>query len=63
MYDNNIRCPQYNSFKSTLIRIMDGDDTKTNVEKMAKKIQKLYDTGKMSSSQYDDLMRYVQDLV
>ena len=33
-----------------------------DVEKLSNHIQELYDNNEMSSSQYDDLMGYVQDL-
>ena len=63
MYDNNINYPQYNSFKSTLIRMLNGEDLETDIDELSEKIQAVYDSGRMSSTQYDDLMRYVQDLM
>ena len=63
MYDNNIYCPQYRDLKDTLVQIINGEDEKTDIEELADKIQEIYDNGNMSSTQYDDLMRYIQDLI
>ena len=63
MYDSNIYCPQYRDLKDTLVKIINGEDEETDVEELADKIQEIYDNGNMSSTQYDDLMRYVQDLI
>ena len=63
MYDNNIYCPQYRDLKDTLVQKINGEDEKTDIEELADKIQEIYDNGNMSSTQYDDLMRYIQDLI
>lgn len=33
-----------------------------DIEALADRIQELYDNGEMPATQYDDLMRYVQDM-
>ncbi len=63
MYDSHIHCEEYKDFKNTLIDVLNGDDTTTDVEALSEEIQELYNCGKMSSSQYDDLMSLVQDLL
>ena len=62
MYDSHIYCKQYKDFKDTIADIISGDSN-TDIEKLADHIQEIYDDGKMSSSQYDDLMSYIQDLM
>ena len=37
-------------------------DSDVNIEKLKEQIQDIYDAGKMPSSQYDELMGYIQDL-
>ena len=63
MYDEHLYCPEYRSLKDTIVNIINGDDTETDIDELADKIQKLYDKGQMQSTQYDDLMRYMQDLL
>jgi hypothetical protein len=48
--------------KDTIADIISGDSD-ADIEKLADHIQEVYDDGKMSSSQYDDLMGYIQDLM
>ena len=40
---------------------MNGDDD-TDIDEIADQIQELYDDGELTSTQYDDLMSYIQDL-
>lgn len=63
MYDGHIYCREYKDLKDTIADIINGDDTETNIEELADHIQELYDDGEMSSTQYDDLMSYIQDLL
>ena len=63
MYDSYIYCREYKDLKNTIIDIINGDDTCTDIEKLADHIQQLYEDGEMASSQYDNLMGYVQDLI
>lgn len=62
MYDSHIYSKQYYGFKQTLIDIMNGDDDVTDIEKLEAHIQEVYDNGEMASSQYDELMGYIQDM-
>lgn len=41
---------------------MNGDDDVTDIEKLEAHIQEVYDNGEMASSQYDELMGYIQDM-
>lgn len=62
MYDSHIYCKEYKDLKNTIIDIINGDDTETDVEKLSNHIQELYDNGEMQATQYDDLMGYLQDI-
>ena len=63
MYDSHIYCREYKGLKDTIVDIVNGDDTVTDIEKLSNHIQELYEDGEMSSTQYDDLMGYIQDLI
>ena len=62
MYDNHKFCSEYRDLKNIIVDIMNGDDTTTDIKELSDHIQSLYEDGTMPSSQYDDLMRYIQDL-
>lgn len=62
MYDSHIYCKEYKELKDYIIDILNGEIENYDVEKLSNHIQELYDNNEMSSSQYDDLMNYVQDL-
>lgn len=62
MYDSHIYCREYKDLKDYIVDIVNGEVEEYNVEELANYIQELYDSGEMYSSQYDDLMGYVQDL-
>ena len=62
MYDGHIYCEEYKDLKDIIVDIVNGDDITTNIEELTNHIQDLYDNGKMSSTQYDDLMSYIQDM-
>lgn len=63
MYDEHIYCEEYGNIKDILADIMNGDDTETDVQELADRIQELYEDGKMAATQYDDLMQYVDELL
>jgi hypothetical protein len=63
MYNGHIYCEEYHDIKDTIIDIMNGDDTETDIEELADYIQEIYNDGKMPSTQYDELMGYIQDLL
>ena len=62
MYDNYIPKDKYSGLESRVFDILNGDDTKTDVEEFAEYIHKCYEEGELSSSQYDDLMRYLDEM-
>lgn len=62
MYDSHIYCKEYKDLKDYIVDIVNGEIEDYDVEALANHIQELYDNGEMSSTQYDDLMRYVQDM-
>lgn len=62
MYNEHIFCEEYDEIKETIINIINCDDDTTDIDELTEKIQDLYDDGKMPSTQYDELMGYIQDL-
>ena len=62
MYDSHIFCREYKNLKDQIVDIVNGDTEDYDIDALVEHIQELYDDGEMSSSQYDDLMSYVQDL-
>ena len=62
MYDGHIYCREYKNLKDYIVDILNGEIDEYDVEALANHIQELYDNGEMSSTQYDDLMGYVQDM-
>lgn len=62
MYDSYIYCREYKELKDYIVDILNGEIEEYDTEELANHIQELYDSGDMSSSQYDDLMGYIQNL-
>ncbi len=62
MYDNHIYCKEYRQLKNYIVDILNGDIEDYDVEALSNHVQQLYDNGEMQSSQYDDLMSYIQDM-
>ncbi len=62
MYDNHIYCKEYRQLKNYIVDILNGDIEDYDVEALSNQVQQLYDNGEMQSSQYDDLMSYIQDM-
>lgn len=62
MYDSHIYCEEYKGLKDYIVDILNGDIEDYNIEELSNHIQDLYDDGKMSSSQYDDLIGHIQDI-
>ena len=62
MYDSHIYCEEYSDLKDLIISILNNEIEEYDIDELAQHIQDLYDIGSMSSSQYDDLMSYLQDL-
>ncbi len=48
--------------KNYIVDILNGDIEDYDVEALSNHVQQLYDNGEMQSSQYDDLMSYIQDM-
>lgn len=63
MYDGHIYCREYKELKDYIVDIINGDVTDYDVYDLSDRIQALYDDGNMSASQYDDLMRYIEEIV
>lgn len=62
MYDGHIFCEEYKDLKDIVVDLVN-DDSDADVNELSAHIQELYDDGKMSSTQYDDLMGYIQDMM
>lgn len=62
MYDGHIFCEEYKDLKDIVVDLVNGDSD-ADVSELSTHIQELYDDGKMSSTQYDDLMSYIQDMM
>lgn len=62
MYDGHIYSREYKDLKDQIVDILNGETEDYDVEALADHIQELYEDGEMSATQYDDLMRYIQDL-
>ncbi|MDO4324978.1 MAG: hypothetical protein Q4E24_02890 [bacterium] len=63
MYDGHIFCEEYKELKDMLVDFMNGENVDMDLEQFSEHIQELYQDGNMSATQYDDLMRYVQDIM
>lgn len=63
MYDGHIFCEEYKELKDMLVDFVNGEDADIDLEQFSEHIQELYQDGKMPATQYDDLMRYVQDIM
>lgn len=62
MYDGHIYCKEYKALKDYIAEIINGGIDDYDIDALSDHIQEIYDAGEMSSTQYDDLMRYVQDM-
>ena len=62
MYDGHIFCEEYKDLKDIVVDLVNGDSD-ADVNELSAHIQEFYDDGKMSSTQYDDLMGYIQDMM
>lgn len=63
MYDSHIYSSEYKDLKDMIVDIINGDDIETDAQELSDHIQELYEEGKLSSSMYDDLSSYLQDLL
>ena len=62
MYDGHIYCEEYKELKDYIADIINGEIDDYDREEWENHSQELYEEGKMSATQYDDLMGYVQDM-
>ena len=62
MYDNHIYCREYRELKDYIVDILNGVIVDYDLEALEDHIHELYDNGEIASSQYDDLMRNLQDI-
>lgn len=61
MYNEHIVCEEYEELKQLIEDITNGDND-TDINEVKDRIQEIYDDDKMPSTQYDELMGYIQDL-
>ena len=62
MYDSFIFGREYHDLKDYISDIYNGDVKDYDLEELSNHIYELYENSEISSSQYDDLMSYIQDL-
>ena len=62
MYDGHIFWNEYSNLKDIVVELANGYGEDVDIEELSAHIQELWEDGKMSSTQYDDLMRYIQDM-
>jgi len=62
MYDSFIFGRKYHDLKDYISDIYNGDVKDYDLEELSNHIYELYENSEISSSQYDDLMSYIQDL-
>lgn len=62
MYDSHIYCEEYSELKNTIISILNNEIDNYDLDVLSNHIYELYQDGKMSSYQYDELMSYIDDL-
>ena len=60
MYDSYIYSTEYKNLKDKIVDMVNGIDD-ADPDEVADRIQEIYEAGEMSSTQYDDLMSYIQD--
>ena len=62
MYDSHINNGKFRFYKRILNKMYQGYGGEEDIDEIAEKIQEDYEEGKLSSSQYDNLMSLVQDI-
>lgn len=63
MYDGHIYSREYGEIKRMIIDMMNGEEVQISPKELADQVQELYENEEMQATQYDDLMRYLQDLM
>ena len=63
MYDSHVNNGKFRFYKRILNEMYQGYcEGEEDIDEIAEKIQEDYEEGKLSSSQYDNLMSLVQDI-
>ena len=62
MYDSHVNNGKFRFYKRILNKMYQGYGGEEDIDESAEKIQEDYEEGKLSSSQYDNLMSLVQDI-
>ena len=63
MYDSHVNNGKFRFYKRILNEMYQGySEDEEDIDEIAEKIQEDYEEGKLSSSQYDNLMSLVQDI-
>lgn len=62
MYDSHVNNGKFRFYKRILNEMYQGYGGEEDIDEIAEKIQEDYEEGKLSSSQYDNLMSLVQDI-
>ncbi|MBR0260954.1 MAG: hypothetical protein IJQ85_04080 [Selenomonadaceae bacterium] len=62
MYDNHISSGKFFQYRDILSRIYQGEDNEINLDDLQEDIQRDYEAGLLSSSQYDNLISLAQDI-
>ena len=63
MYDSHVNNGKFRFYKRILNEMYQGyNEGEEDIDEIAEKIQEDYEEGKLSSSQYDNLMSLVQDI-
>ena len=56
MYDGDIGADKFHAYRGNLSKIYQGEDVDYSIEEIEESIHKDYENGKLSSSQFDNLM-------
>ena len=62
MYDSHVNNGKFRFYKRILNEMYQGYGGEEDIDEIAEKIQEDYEEGKLSSSQYDNLISLVQDI-
>ena len=62
MYDSHVGNSKFSYYRKVISNIYNGEDVKTSVRDLERQIDLDYANGKLSSSQYDNIMSLLMDL-
>ena len=63
MYTEHLIFKDYHEIKQNIIDYMNGEDIDIDLEEIAEYLQDLYEENKIPTTQYDELMNYIEDLI